>query len=91
MPSVCCQSRAKDFIQKIVKMLTEMFILPGHPYQDPFDLANQVLYHRGTKILQPSLDHDHAQDQQRMSILPCFSVSRGPLYYPDLQYELLPL
>ena len=79
------------FKQKIVKTLTEMFVLPGHPYQDPFDLANQVLYHRGTKILQPSLDHDHAQDQQRMSILPCSSVLHGPLYYPDLQYELLPL
>ena len=88
MPSVCCQSRTK-----LVDTLTEMLmlILPGHPYQDPFDLTNQVLYHRGTKIRQPSLDHDHAQDQQRMSILPCSSVLRGPLYYPDLQYELLPL
>ena len=91
MLSVCCQSRAKDFIQQIEKTLTEMFILPGHPYQDPFDLTSQVLYHRGTKIRQPSLDHDHAQDQQRMSILPCSSVLHGPLYYPDLQYELLPL
>ena len=89
MPSVCCQSRI--VYNKLVDMLTQMLSLPGHPYQDPFDLANQVLYHRGTKILQPSLDHDHAQDQQRMSILPCFSVSRGPLYYRDLQYELLPL
>ena len=91
MPSVFCQSRTNFVYNKLVDTLTEMLILPGHPYQDPFDLTNQVLYHRGTKIRQPSLDHDHAQDQQRMSILPCSSVLRGPLYYPDLQCELLPL